>query len=457
MVTGACVGPAPRLDQVRLDLPLAWSAAPGLDADAPFHFLAQLQDPVLEALIGEALEQNHSLLAAAERVQAVVHARVLSSSQLFPTIQAGLEVQRSRRNYIGLPIPGLGDSVLTSTTTAWNGGLTAAWEVDLWGRVRASVRAGEADAWASRVELDGARLSLVGQVCRSWFALLEARQQVQLAMETCATWNASEEWMQKRHAAGVGPALDLRLTIANHARARDVLLQAQQGQDDAARAMRILLGRYPAGELEGGADFPSLPMSLPAGVPAALLARRPDLQAVHARATAAIARSQMARADLFPRISLTASAGRSSDDIADLNDSEFGVWSLATNLTRPLFDGGRLRAGVQIRDAEARAVLAEWSGLVLRACAEVESALIRCARVDQRLEVLGLAGQAFARAEGLAEEQYRSGLVGIAVVLDTRRGRLAAQAELLRLRRMALESRLDLWLALGGEAMKAVQ
>jgi multidrug efflux system outer membrane protein len=142
--------------------------------------------------------------------------------------------------------------------------------------------------------------------------------------------------------------------------------------------------------------------------------------------------------------------GASSDEPGDLTDSDFGVWSLATNLARPIFDGGRLRAGVKIQDAQTRAVLADWAALVLRACGEVESALVRCEHVDARLGALQRMRDEFMEAERLAQEQYTHGLVGIVVVLDARRGRLVAEAELLHTRRAALETRLDLWLALGG-------
>ncbi len=428
----------------------------GADPQAPFQFLDQLGDPRLEALIVEALGHNQSLMAAAQRVEAVAAQGVIARAGLYPSVLAGLDFQRNRRNYIGLPIPGIGDSVLTSTTSSWNSGLSASWEVDLWGRVRAGARAADADSRAARIELEGARLSLAGQVCRAWFILLEAHQQLLLAEQTLASWETSERWARSRFDAGVGPALDLRLTAANTARARASLLEVEQANDLAARAMEVLLGRYPAGELSAAHTFPDIPPAVSAGIPAALLGRRPDLQAARIRAEAAAARSQVARADLYPRLSLSASGGASSDEPGDLTDSDFGIWSLATNLTRPVFDSGSLRAGVRAQDSQTRAVLAEWAGLVLRACGEVESALVRCSLVDARLVALQQMSEEFLEAERLAQEQYISGLVGIVIVLDARRGRLAADAELLHARRAALETRLDLWLALGGEEASGV-
>ena len=450
LLLAACAGPGPKALTPDLPLPAEWTAPLGEDPDAPFQFLEQLGDPLLEGLIIEALGQNQTLLAAAQRLEAVVAAGVISRAGLYPSVQGALDFQRNRRNYIGLPIPGIGGSVLTSTTSSWNAGLSAAWEVDLWGRVRAGARAADADSHAAGVEFEGARLSLAGQVCRAWFTLLEARQQVQLGEETLAAWETSEQWARTRFEAGVGAALDLRLTAGNAARAQAVLIEARGAQDLAARAMEVLLGRYPSGELKAAAAFPNLPQALPAGVPAELLSRRPDLQAARAQAEAAAARSEMARADLYPRLSLNASMGASSDEPGDLTDSDFGVWSLATNLARPIFDGGRLRAGVKIQDAQTRAVLADWAALVLRACGEVESALVRCEHVDARLGALQRMRDEFMEAERLAQEQYTHGLVGIVVVLDARRGRLVAEAELLHTRRAALETRLDLWLALGG-------
>ncbi|MDP6370289.1 MAG: TolC family protein, partial [Planctomycetota bacterium] len=269
----ACAGPAPQVSTPTLPLPAAWSAPLWADQEAPFQFLDQCGDPRLEDLIVEALGHNQNLLAAAQRVEAVAAQGVIARAGLYPSVLAGLDFQRNRRNYIGLPIPGIGDSVLTSTTSSWNSGLSASWEVDLWGRVRAGARAADADSRAARIELEGARLSLAGQVCRAWFALLEAHQQVRLAEETLASWERSERWARSRFDAGVGPALDLRLTAANTARARAGLLEVEQAKDLAARTLEVLLGRYPGGELSAADTFPEIPQPVSAGIPASLLGR----------------------------------------------------------------------------------------------------------------------------------------------------------------------------------------
>ena len=189
---------------------------------------------------------------------------------------------------------------------------------------------------------------------------------------------------------------------------------------------------------------------VPAGLPADLVRRRPDLAAAERRLTAADRRLASARRALLPGIRLTGGGGRSSEELADLLDGDFSVWSLAANLTMPLFQGGRLRARVQAAEADREALAAAYAGLVLGAFAEVERALAAEAALAERETALVETADQAAAAESLAADRYRRGLVDLVTLLDAQRSAHRARSQLLATRRQRVDARVDLHVALGG-------
>ena len=212
----------------------------------------------------------------------------------------------------------------------------------------------------------------------------------------------------------------------------------------------MLLGRYPAAELDVAEAPPAVTGRVPAGLPADLVRRRPDLAAAERRLASADQRLASARRALLPGIRLTGGGGRSSEALADLLDGDFSVWSLAANLTMPLFQGGRLRARAAAAEADREALTAAYAGLVLSAFAEVEGALAaEAALAEQEAALVETADQASA-AESLADDRYRRGLVGLITLLDAQRRAWDAHSQLLTTRRRRVDARVDLHVALGG-------
>jgi outer membrane protein, multidrug efflux system len=181
-----------------------------------------------------------------------------------------------------------------------------------------------------------------------------------------------------------------------------------------------------------------------------LLERRPDLIAAERRLEASDARWAQARASLYPRISLTASGGTRTRELADLVSSDFSVWTLAANLAQPIFEGGRLRAGVDLAKARSGEAAAQYSGAVLRAFMEVESALRAEQLLAEREGHLEKATREAQAALRLARQRYASGLEDFVTVLEAQRRVLEAEGQLISVRRLRLDTRVDLHLALGG-------
>jgi NodT family efflux transporter outer membrane factor (OMF) lipoprotein len=216
------------------------------------------------------------------------------------------------------------------------------------------------------------------------------------------------------------------------------------------RQVELLLGRYPGADLELPADLPEPPAAVPGGLPAEMLSRRPDLVAAERRLVAADRRFEAARAARYPRLSLTASGGTVSDQLEDLTDGDFRVWSIGGNLVEPIFQGGRIRANIALADAVAAEAAARYADTVLRAAAEVEIALDGEADLATQVRHLRDAYEAALAAETQVDERYRAGLENLLQVLLARRTRLEAESAWLDARRTWLDNRVDLYLALGG-------
>ena len=437
-----------------LELPARWTAAgdgppegrPGL----PDAWWTDFGDPGLTSVVEQALQANTDLLAASARLeQAAAQARV-AGADLVPQLDTGASGTRRKQNFVGFPIPGRERNVLTTRSTSYGVSLNLSWEIDLWGRLGAQAREGLAALQASAADLEAVRLSIAGQTAKAWFALAEARQQVELAARTVESFRRSVELVRRRFEQGVRPSLDLRLARTQLSSAEATLRVRRQQLDAAVRQLEVLVGRYPGGRIQPPEALVALPPPIPSGLPADLIGRRPDLAAAERRLVAADQRYRAARAALYPRIALTASTGTASNRLRDLVDGDFSVWSILGNLTAPLFRGGRLRAGVDLAAAGIDETLAQYVGTALRAFAEVETALAgETFLAEQEAHLQRTAAEA-AAAEQLAEQRYRSGLSDYIDVLESQRRSFEAESALIAARRQRLANRVDLILALGG-------
>ncbi|MBL8754774.1 MAG: efflux transporter outer membrane subunit [Planctomycetes bacterium] len=405
--------------------------------------------PGLDAAVRQGLEHNRDLRAAVARLDAARAQAVVAGGAAWPTLEAGADAARRRQNFPGLPLPGGND--LHTTYSTFGVDLTASWEIDLWGRVRAGVDAASAEFAASAVDLRAAQLSLAAQIARAWFARLEARLQLELAERSQASWAASAEAVQGRFAAGVRPALDVHLVATGrHAAQAQVAFRREQ-HERAVRQLELLLGRYPSGAIgQEPAALPVVGAPPPAGLPATLLRQRPDLVAAEFRALAQDRRVAAATAALYPRLVLSASVGTNAATADRVLDPDFLVWSLLGGVTAPLFRGGALRAEVDLQQAQLQAACATWGAAVLRACGEVEIALAAGARLAERAAGLELAHTAAQAAFAAASTRYRAGLENVVTLLEAQRRADETESQWLAARHACVDARITLFVALGG-------
>jgi len=423
------------------------------------HWWSDFGDPALSRLIEEGLANNASLRAAALNVETALAQARIDRAARQPELEAAFDPGRRQQNTaqsglteaIPVPLPGFEPGEVRSFAfTSWGLALNVRWEVDLWGRLRAVTSASLAEAAAVEANLVGARLSIAGQLAKLYFGVVEAEQQVELLVRTRESRERTNARVAARYRRGGATALEVRQSRAQVGEAAAALADRQRALDGLRRQLEVLLGRYPAGEIEAGEGLPALPPLPATGVPADLLARRPDLKAAEYRALAASERLRAASRALYPTFRLDGSAGRSSGELGDLLGGDFSVWSVAAGLLQPLLSGGRLRAGRDLVQAGLETAEADWLQTALAAFAEVESGLVAERRLAERAEALERAAHESREANSLAEARYRQGLASYLQVLDSQRTSYSSQSQLLAARRQQLEARTDLVLSLGG-------
>jgi len=237
---------------------------------------------------------------------------------------------------------------------------------------------------------------------------------------------------------------------ANVGTYRDRLRQIDLAREQAMRALELLLGRYPATEIAIAARLPAMPAPVPAGMPSQLLERRPDVFAAERRVAAAFDRVGEARAAQLPRISLTAGGSSVSSDLIELKDTSNPLWSLGANLIAPIYQGGALRAQVEIRTAEQKQAVAEYARAAQRAFGEVEGALAAEVALREREAILEATVRDSERALELAQVQYRVGTIDLRLVQQNQLALYSARLALLRVQTERLAQRVNLHLSLGG-------
>ncbi|MEO0477917.1 MAG: efflux transporter outer membrane subunit [Planctomycetota bacterium] len=396
-----------------------------------------------------ALANNRELLAATAARDAAVARAVIAGADLWPSLDGAFNAARQRQVFVGFPIPGT-TGPATTTFNSFTASLSLAWELDLWGRLRAGELAANRDVEVAVAELQALRLSIAARTAQTWLEANEARLQLRIAEDTAQTLRTTESLVDRRFRSGVRPALDLRLTRSDLESAEALVVQRRRELDRVLRNLQVQLGQYPDANVAFAEPLPTLSAETPSVIPGEVLLRRPDLLAADRRLAATDARLGEARAARLPRLSLTGTIGTTSNQIEDLVDSDFGIWSLAGNLTQPIFDAGRLAAQVDLRDAERLQAYGDWARAVLLAFQEIETATAAESFWEDELRRRQRASDEASSARTLSADRYSKGLVDIVTVLDAERRELETRTNALRARRQLLSNRIDLILALGG-------
>ncbi len=449
LLTGCTVIPEHRSERPTAGIPSQWQARASASTLTVQPWLPDFSDPVLTALIDEAIQENFDLKAAAARVDAARANAKISGADHLPEISGTLAATRVKRNTSG------GLAIADEISNNFSLDFEVTWEADLWGRLRNQTRAAVLDLEAARADLAAARLSLAANIAKSWFNAVEANLQVALAERTVVNFKDNLQVIEEGFRRGINSALDVRLARANVASAQNQLEAQKVVRDGVVRTLEVLLGRYPASGIVLANELPVIKSAVPAGLPSELLARRPDLIAAERRLAASDERTTQARKNRLPGVVLTGSGGTSTSEFKKLIDADSIVWSLLASLTQPIYQGGRLEAEVARSEANSLEALVIYAQAILQAFREVESALAAENLLASQESALQVAASESIEAELLAREQYRAGLTGIITLLESQRRAFNAQSSLIQIINQRLQNRIDLYLALGGPVVDA--
>ncbi|HEY1123276.1 MAG TPA: efflux transporter outer membrane subunit [Haloferula sp.] len=445
-LSGCNMGPDFQSPEVTVPMAFRFdaNASPQSIADLPWWKV--YRDPKLQSLINEALSNNHDLRIAVTRVEQARQVAVQTRSLALPSVDYGGSASRGR-NQAG------GSASFTGGKTTDDAAalLSVVWEVDFWGRIR---RLSEADL-ARYLATDEARcgviVSLIGDVAQAYFELLELDLEKEISVRTRDSFQKSFDLFSSRLEGGIASKIETSRATAATAQAAALIpdIERQIGQKE--NQLSILIGRAPGPiTSRGSLSDRAIEQSVPSGLPSAMIRRRPDIRQSEQLLRAANAEIGAAIAEYYPRIGLTAFAGRVSPDLSDLTDGVGNAWSIASNISGPIFNGGRLRA----QEAQARAAFDEaklrHEKTVLVALGEVSNSLIArqkfaAARTEQERAVTSLED-----AVGVSTERYSAGRANYFEILDSQLELFPTELQLARIRLNEYLSVVGLYRALGG-------
>ena len=470
----ACTAVGPDYDAPKVQAPENWNAWTSASKELPRgagekgspsrQWWQAFQDPVLDELQRKLQEANPDLKTAMLHYEQARLERNITSSQQLPDLNFQGHVTRQRQSQYAP-----GDRILDTTSptnrdevaktlskpyTAYYAGLTASWEIDFWGRVRRAVEAADADVSAYAALLDQTRLIISSELAQAYVDLRTTQRLLQLIRDDIAALREQTTLMASRYKHGLANDLDLkkqRLQLADLESQLPVLLE-QVSQ--AKNRICFLLGRRP-GDLteELAAQSAPHPMDLPQyklGLPSELAGRRPDIRAAEAQLHQATAAIGEAKAQLYPSIRLGGNFGYDSYSASKFGEWGSRAWSIGPSLDLPIFDGGRRRATVTLRELRQQEAAIHFQKTVLQAWQEVDDALTAYAAEQKRRENLLSKAQSSADLYQLALARERAGLVDYLNVIDAQRTDIQARHDLVSSQGRMQSRFIAIYRALGG-------
>lgn len=410
---------------------------------ADLNWRTVFPDERLQALIEIALSDSRPLRLALLDADAA-HAQLRGQrAGHFP--QLGGVVSRTQNRPASPPAP-------DGTVTQAQGQLVlSAFELDLFGRLRAQSESAFQAYLAAGHGATAARLALSAAVADAFIATLSAQEREALSAATADDWRTSEDLIRRLHDAGQADASDLAAAEAQ-VRASEASLEAARREASIARnALSLVVGRPVPPELIKGAQLADglVLTTLPVGIPSDLLTRRPDILQSEAALNASRADVRAARAAFFPSLSLTGQYGRASDALSDLFDGA-RVWSFTPQISAPIFQGGRLQAQLDLAAIRRNAAVAQYELTIQQAFSEVADGLAARETFDKQIKAQTKAVEASSRRAQLADTQFRAGASSRLELLDAQRQLYANRLVLLNARNAQISAAVNLYRALGG-------
>jgi multidrug efflux system outer membrane protein len=417
------------------------------------HWWTSFDDPALTSLVDEALTHNLDLQVAMARIDAARAQVRLARADLYPSLDLAVGVSRSKVTEVGtVPIP----RGVPSTGNDFRVGLSAAYEIDLWGKYRTATRAAQNDLLATQYARETVRTAVAAQVAQTYFGLIAADAQLQLLKDTLALREQTVSLQTDRAQAGVIGQYDLAQASAERDAVRADIATAQRAVSQFESALAVVVGRSPREIFQPTvAREPSVAKLLavptvPAGLPSDVLERRPDLRQLDRQLAAASLRIDRARADYLPSLNLTGTLGSESEALRHLLSGPALIWSLGAGLAQPLFNLDRIGANVDTQIARREELVATYQQTVQAAFKDVHDALAANETTRAALAAQTTRREELQQAYELSDLRYKAGYSPYLEVLDAQRQLLQAQTLSILAARDVRLALVDLAKALGG-------
>jgi NodT family efflux transporter outer membrane factor (OMF) lipoprotein len=403
------------------------------------NWLERFNDPNLTQLVETALAQNLPLKEAQARVAAAQQQAIISGASHLPSASISSSGLRQKTDNF-------------SYSENYDADLQLSWELDLWGKLSDSAKAGKYLLEAEQATYDYARLSLAGQVAKAWFDLHTQQQLFELFQGRVDNLQQNLDIIESGYRQGINSALDLYLARSDLASEKSQLHSQSNARLQAIRTLEILLGQHPKGSLTHIREFETPDLSLnplPSEVPLNTVFQRPDLQASYKGLLAADRDIAVAHKARYPGLTITAQAGDSQSQFSQLFDQSSLAWSVLGSITQPIFSGGSLKAQQQKKEFELQQKEQAFLQNLLTAYQEIYNGLDTEQALQQQLQELTDAEEFAEAALDLSFEKYRQGLQEYTTVLESQRRAFSAQSNVINIRNSLLKNRINFYLATG--------
>lgn len=455
MLSGCAVGPDYQMPL--LATPAQWSGAEATKPSRPpelANWWTRLRDPLLAQLVEEAIDGNLDVATAKARIREARAGYRQAVGGLFPAITNSESVRHSK----GASSQSQAATSSSATSNAspsflYQAGFDASWELDLFGANRRSVEAAAYGVDAADENLRSVLLILVGDVASNYVQARGYQARIALARRTALSQDETTQITRNRLAAGTASAADVANATGQAATTRAAIPTLEISYAEAAHRLSILTGRPPAAlddRLEKARPIPAPKLPIPTGVPADILLARPDLRLAERQYAQHTARIGQAEAALYPGVSLTGNIATAGTKLGDLGKNSSISWSFGPTVSVPIFNGGKLRAAVEVAQAQRDQYFLAYRSSVLAALREVEDALVSLGKERARSRTLAASATAYRQAVSLSQSLYKAGSSSFLDVLTAERSLYGAEDALLQSRVLIATDFIALNKALGG-------
>jgi len=451
LIIAGCVAVGPDYARVEPDASEKWHTQlqgglnPGvLDSETLAQWWRSLNDSILSSLEERAVKGNLDLKIAQARIREARALRGISKADLFPTIDTSASATNYRTSK---------NSSSFQEHKLYSVGFDAGWELDVFGGIRRSVEAAQANLEATQMELYDVLVSLLAEVALNYVEVRTFQTALTVTESNIKSQEETYKLNLSRYQAGIINELAVQQSLYSLEQARSLIPALQTGLEAAKNRLAVLLGQKPGAvhqELAERKPIPIPPVSVAVGVPAEAMRRRPDIRRAERDLAAQTARIGVAMADLYPKFRLLGTLGVESVSTGNFLSTASRTWSINSGVSWNILQGGAIRQNIKVQSARQEQSLIQYESAVLNAQEEVENVLVAYAKQQHRRKSLAAATAAAQKAVQLAQDQYKVGLVDFSNVLDAQRSLLSFQDQLARSNGAVTSNLIRLYKALGG-------